>query len=37
MSFGFKAGDFLKADTISYKASKEELDPFFTQLNGRCV
>ena len=35
MSFGFKAGEFLKADKISYAAKKEEYDPFFTSLGGK--
>jgi NADPH-dependent 2,4-dienoyl-CoA reductase/sulfur reductase-like enzyme len=29
------AGEFLKADTISYAAKKEELDPYFTSLAGK--
>ena len=35
MSYGFKAGEFLKADKISYAAKKEEYDPFFTSLGGK--
>lgn len=35
MSFGFKAGAFLKADTISYAPKKAEYDPYFSRLNGK--